>query len=1426
MAAAPQSGLGMRLPRWAGAFLGTLFVFVSSVVLGAIVHSNAPSTRRLAMREVNAILAPSFRGRVRIDSLGGLGLFGVSGANATVDDPSGRSVIVAKGVRVRLATWAAVRSALFAKSAPLTVDLSDLSIDTLDVCVDTDPSGQLDLVNAFAPRSRASASDPNARGFYLDLSKITLRHAWIHGHMAGVPPIDADIDGLRGTFTVAPDALEGSIARAMVLARGIANGADLVGSPEARVHWPSNASTTRDVRVEWEGSVAGIPHSVHASLACDRVDAVVDIPHVEPASVKAIWADSPIEQATVAHLEAHGALEDIGVDLRAQLGDASLKAGGRLSFANAKSARISIDARDVDVRQLASAAPTTRLGLAGDVSADMTSDGAISGNAVLRFLGGKVASKAVPAASIRATLSLSDARALTGNANVVVEEPGVPAKIDVRVVPKGKSFTVDFALDAKSADLARVPELEHAIGGSMSVSAAGQLDVAAMAVEGRVQVAADGITSGATRVASASLEGQVRGALAAPTIDVALRSRDVVAGRVHLTSAMVRASGSALAPHVVASVRGPDIPDIDARADVGLAMGVALDGLRVDLSRRGEQGVVTARHVSFTNGDLRVEDGKIDGVGAPMAVSLAMTHDTLKVRASTHGVELARVARLANLERALKGGTAALETDLTLRRASGEGRMVLDLSRASFGPTKNVAAHVDVSLQGRRLAGKAHIQADEIGSVDVDVPAVELAVGEPLSASSWTKAWGTVDVDARVDLAKMAAVLPPDDSPLGPASGDVRLQAHVSRDNLHDLTPDVTLSVTTDHLDVSAKRPTTREIDGVLVYPQAAWHLAGIDFTFTGHADGNTGAVVLSTELRDAKGQLAQLDASTAHFPYADALGGMDRLVTSLRSMLFEAHVVVPEQGLAKMPPILMQPYVTGRVQADLRVKGTVRAPAVDATATIRHGSFSGNGLSTPLDVDARVRYDGERGDAAIQARSASQPVLDVSAQVDAAVARLLGDSSDGDSDPVWKASARAHFTEFPMASIALLDDKLVSGKLSGDLSLVDLHQNAHADVALDVDGLSVGSVAYKSAHLQLKADGHVLDGTVRIDQADGFVETKAHGMASWGAAMAPVLDRAAHLDFSLSSKNFRIAALLPFVDSLDELDGRLDANARVELDPTQNKARASGTLALSRGTAEVAAGGGELHDIAANVKLAPDGTISVEKLTAKGLSGQLSMTGTAKLDGAALRSAHAVIEIPSRTPVPLSAAGAEVGNVDGRIEISELTSEGNAMAVKVEIPKLRVALPEGVSNNAQALGPMSKVSIGAHRGDPSTFVVLPLDSAKAQAPAKAGSSRLTIETHLADVEVVRGTELKVDLDGRVNVVAAGETPQVTGQIRLKRGGRLDVQGKKFTVEDGTVTFVGSDPSNPEVVVKASWAARRTGQPSTPSSTVRSRQGR
>jgi translocation and assembly module TamB len=99
----------------------------------------------------------------------------------------------------------------------------------------------------------------------------------------------------------------------------------------------------------------------------------------------------------------------------------------------------------------------------------------------------------------------------------------------------------------------------------------------------------------------------------------------------------------------------------------------------------------------------------------------------------------------------------------------------------------------------------------------------------------------------------------------------------------------------------------------------------------------------------------------------------------------------------------------------------------------------------------------------------------------------------------------------------------------------------------------------------------------------------------------------------------------------------------------------------------------------------------------------------------------------------------------------------------------------------------------------------MPLDPKK---PAITGSesSRTAVAVSVADIEVERGTDLRVDLNGTLHVESGAKT-SVTGQIHLEKGGVLNVEGKNFEVESGTVTFSGGDSANPEVVVKAAWVA-------------------
>jgi translocation and assembly module TamB len=845
------------------------------------------------------------------------------------------------------------------------------------------------------------------------------------------------------------------------------------------------------------------------------------------------------------------------------------------------------------------------------------------------------------------------------------------------------------------------------------------------------------------------------------------------------------------------------LPDVDADVDVALKGGPSVHGVRVGLSGEGEHAVVTAKNLSFAGGTVRVDGLRVEGLGSPIDADVVYADGGARVKASTQGVSLERVGHLAHMEKRIRGGMLAIDADVQGRGSSWNGRGKMDLRDASVETVNGLSAHVELAVEGRRVLGKIHASTADIGSIDLDIPKLDIGGGAP--ATAWRRTSGQFDVDARGDLGKLTAVLPPDALPFSEAKGRVALKAHFERDGASDMTPAVDLTLTTDRLTLAGRIDQTRDIPGTRIV-KAPWRVEGLDFFVKSNVDKKSGKLVFDTQVRDKRGELADVQVLSEAFPYKDVFAYPGRLARDLKKTPFDVQVHVPERGLGSMPDLLTQTYLTGRVKGTLTFRGTLLSPNLNVDAALGHSRLVRGAHEEFLDFALAAHYDGAQAKATVKAKSGDKELLDVEAQIEAAIAPIL----EGGAVP-WKASMKGHFDQFPLEAVPLLDDRLVSGKLTGDVAVGDLHVNGHADASFTVDGLKVGAVAYSGAKAKIDADGRELKAEVRLDQADGFLHTSANTATNWGTAVAPSLDPNKPLNVDLDAKHFRVSVLLPFAEgALDELDGWLDGATKAVLDPTTRGMRLSGNLALSKGLFEAAAGGGEIHDVDARVTLSPDGTVTLDKFSGQGLSGHVDATGSAKLDGTALRSANAVVTIPASAPLPISAAGAEVGNVDGRFELGVSLAKGST-ALTIKVPHVRVALPSGNTNSAEALGPMTKgIRIGARRGVPATFVLVPVDpapedeDAPASAPANA-SGGLQLTTDIADAEVVRGTDIKIGMSGKIHV--GGPKAEVTGQIHLKPGGILTVQGRKFIVDNGTVTMNPSEPSNPMIVVRAGWLA-------------------
>jgi translocation and assembly module TamB len=525
------------------------------------------------------------------------------------------------------------------------------------------------------------------------------------------------------------------------------------------------------------------------------------------------------------------------------------------------------------------------------------------------------------------------------------------------------------------------------------------------------------------------------------------------------------------------------------------------------------------------------------------------------------------------------------------------------------------------------------------------------------------------------------------------------------------------------------------------------------------------------------------------------------------------AKLVVPKRSFDRMPAIVGVKNVSGSVEAQLDIGGTPIEPSVAIVAHARGVRSGIMPIAQATDTDVGARYDGRAADLLVKTRMQGRDVLEVASHVDARMQDLL--EGPPGKEPAWIASSRVNLTSFPLETVGALADRQVRGRVSGEATLTGLHQDAKLAAHVVFDGLSVGRVRYEKARIDVDTTDGTLNAKARFEQQDGWADLTATTGLAWGAAVAPSLRDDHPIDARFVAKSFRAAAIQPFVEgTLNGLDGRIDADARAAISPAKKDARLEGRIALREGKVQLAAMGEELRGVRADVRLNPNGTILVEDLYARGATGEVSGDAKIELAGMRLARATANMRIPEKRAFDVAVNGQPLGEVFGEVKLDAQTSEdGKRTAVVVDVPKFSVTLPQNTKTGVQGLGENEKIRVGVYR-DRDTLVKLPLDredfmkhdEATQKAEAVADGSRLVVDVKLGHVDVARGNMLRATVTGNPKITIAGGETRITGQVRVEKGW-VDVQGKKFEIERGTVTFNGEPEPNPIVVATAEWTA-------------------
>jgi translocation and assembly module TamB len=547
--------------------------------------------------------------------------------------------------------------------------------------------------------------------------------------------------------------------------------------------------------------------------------------------------------------------------------------------------------------------------------------------------------------------------------------------------------------------------------------------------------------------------------------------------------------------------------------------------------------------------------------------------------------------------------------------------------------------------------------------------------------------------------------------------------------------------------------------------------------------------------LYDAHGTLASIDAS-----WNTILDDLVRRGFSPDVFLddpLHVSVDVPRRPLLDLPPALPVPHALGTVEAHLALEETLRAPKIDLAAKLADYRNPRQAKSEAVDVDIRGRYGDRVGEGEVAVTAGGVRKLGASLRFRGDAPALIEHRASA-----WEGEATATATDLPLEVLPWMADERVRGNTNANVELHGSdHAPPHVHAVLEAKELAIGAARGNHVVARLDADERRMEATARVVQTDGEAEVRANVGISWPRASDRV-KLAGPSEVTLAARHFRTAALLPvFERYVRDLDGRIDGQARLDSAGTGAPAVMQGAVTLRDGTLRIPTFGDELKHVSTRVSFDEDGVIRAEDIQAESENGKIRGAASARLRGLAFVGGAATMNIPERGAWPIVVEGQAFGETWGKIDVDAKHAPGSGLVEMIAtISRAGVRLSETETHALQDLSPAEKVRVGMYKDG--FFVALATE--QPSEPRGPSAVSATMQIHLRDFEIRRGTELRVRVEGDPVVTTRGEL-RIKGVIRIKNG-YFEAEGKRFEIERGTASFSG-DPYNPEIVATAVWAA-------------------
>ncbi|WP_441292909.1 translocation/assembly module TamB domain-containing protein [Sorangium sp. KYC3313] len=1438
----PAPGAGVRQGRFRRALaraaavsasvIGLGGVFVAAAAVGAVIHLNAGSTRNLIRQLVNDTLRSTLEGRIEIEHVDRLGLFTADISRVTVSHPNGTELLRVSGVHADFNALS-IATELLLGDGDLAVTIPLVRVADADVLLEQDEQGALTLAEAFTPTPPEEPPAEPARPLRLELSRVVLDRAAVHGTVAPGSPIDATIEDLAGGVVVA-DRSRYALERVRITERRLLPVPVEATSISGSVSVPADAPM--ELTAKLEGSVGAIPLTAEGTLKDERLTARVSSARVTPEAALAIDPSAPLARPLSVLVTADGALSDLAVTARVAVlaplvaSDAvtgEVTASARLDALDPKRITAEVRISELDPRAFVGAAPAARVSAEARGEIHLDEEGGPRIVAEARTEPFVVAGQRVPATETRATLERGALRAAA-----TIHEPGAPIEASVT---RSKEGVIEFAAQSEIPSLSAVQRVPRGIHGSAALHVEGALRDEALDARATVRVA--GLRVGSDlQLGRGEVRAKARGPLDKLTIDGVFRGADLRAQQYAFRSVAASAAGPVTAPHVRVSLASAE-RRITASARLDLPRSEARQ-LRVEVARGEDEVTAQAARVAWDRGiALRGLALRGDGVGE-IEGSLSLAGDEIEGDLRGTAIDLARIADITGAPRGI-GGLANLDVSVHGRGARRAGRVQIELEDGSVpGVAPRLSMNVTARLDGEALKADGLVrllappaQAREaqrrgatpdptlttafdaapqqkappppechgaIARVLVDGSAARLR-GPLLSARTWQTVTGSARMDADAWQLGCLAQVSPVPLALSELAGRLTARLAVAREAGERLPSVRSLLVRTEGLRAAGP------IDAKTGAP--AWVSRKLDTRIAGDLDAKTGDahVTLSVFDRQLVAELsAALDADLPAL-LADPAAALPR--TSIA-----AHLRVPRRRLNDLAELAAfgqrTPVLSGSAGLDVYFAGKLAEPRLVARAMATNVSgTAGPSLFGKVRLDTLLVYDGR--DAALDAYAFRGPItyLTAKAKLGADAAALLGGVPS--ARRFSNGSLEAKIADLPLAEVPVLADMQIGGEARGEISVRGLFEAApEVRAHLQFPGLTLGpDTRYETAEASLDigppggAGRTAAVASVRLEGRDGGrLEAKAEAPMVWEANVIPTLTDDRNASVSLAVDRFRLRALEPFVQgSVNRLDGMLDGEVRLGLGA---QAGFSGEMRLEDGVVQVATIGQPFENASFRVAASPSGELRVDDLRADAGNGQIRGNATLQMEGLAFRNARAELSIPSGRALPIALEGVPMGEVRGRVALAA-EKRAEEIAVRVDVPSLDLTLPPTIGRSVQPLGENPTITTSAPLSQQDYEARRAPAEPPEQAKGSAGGTPITMEVHLGRIGV-EGDMVRASLSGDrahpLRIKIAGET-EIRGNVNIVSG-RLEVLGKEFEIEPGVVALQG-DPSNPFLNVRA-----------------------